>query len=276
MPWLTITRPLNLLQAGLAVILTVGFLGEFGQIQTLVLLIFSVITINAGGNVINDIYDLEIDKINRPLRPLPAGRITIRNAWIYTLILFTAGSLAAAFISWSTFVIAGPLSISLLIAYSAKLKGKPLIGNIVVSFMLGLAFIYVGSAFGKIPETLVMAGLAFGFTLIREIVKDLEDMSGDAQAGARTLPLVLGELGTQYLLLILILLFMLLDVLPYIMGQYNQIYLYLVLWGVNLPLLVSAFILWQKASQKNYSRVQLFLKLDIFVGLAALYFGRII
>ncbi|MCF7827145.1 MAG: geranylgeranylglycerol-phosphate geranylgeranyltransferase, partial [Candidatus Marinimicrobia bacterium] len=179
-PWITILRPLNLLQATLAVVLTTAFLGELEQTNILILLILSVITINAGGNIINDIYDLEIDRINRPDRPLPSGAMSVKQARIYLIFLFAAGSLFSWSISLQAFIIAGLISIPTLIAYSACFKRQPLIGNLTVSFMLGLAFIYVGSAFGNIPATLVMAALAFGFTLIREIVKDLEDMEGDA------------------------------------------------------------------------------------------------
>ena len=273
--WITILRPLNLLQSTLAVILTTAFLGEMEQTGILILLILSVITINAGGNIINDIYDLEIDRINRPDRPLPSGGMRVNQARIYLIILFAAGSLLAWSISLQTFIIAGPISIPILIAYSACFKRQPLIGNLTVSFMLGLAFIYVGSAFGNIKATLVMAVLAFGFTLIREIVKDLEDMEGDAQDKARTLPLVWGESKTLAFVLLLMSVFVVLDTLPFFLGVYNHIYLWMVIMGINLPLFVFAFILWRKPNKKNYSRTQLFLKLDIFVGLAALYFGQI-
>ncbi len=274
MHWLTILRPLNLLQAALAVVLTTAFLGQMEQTDILILLILSVVTINAGGNIINDIYDLEIDRINRPDRPLPSGAMSVKQARVYLIILFAAGSLLSWFISLETFIIAGPISIPTLIAYSACFKRQPLIGNVTVSFMLGLAFIYVGSAFGNIQATLVMAALAFGFTLIREIVKDLEDMEGDAQDKARTLPLVWGESKTLGLVLLFMLAFVVLDTLPFFLGSYNHVYLWMVIVGINLPLLVFAFILWRQPNKKNYFRVQLFLKLDIFVGLAALYFGQ--
>ncbi len=275
LPWIAILRPLNLLQAALAVVLTTAFLGKMDQINSLVLLILSVIAINGGGNIINDIYDLEIDRVNRPRRPLPSGAMTVTKAWGYLVFLFGSGVVLSWLISMEAFIIAGPISISILIAYSVWLKRLPLIGNLAVSFMLGLAFVYVGAAFDHIPTTLPMAALAFGFTLIREIIKDLEDMNGDAGDNARTLPLIWGEKRTLGFVLILMGLFAVLDLLPYILGIYDQIYLWIVLIGINLPLLVIAIVLWGPG-QKNYAGVQLFLKLDIFVGLAALYFGRII
>ena len=274
LPWITILRPLNLLQGAMAVVLTTAFLGELEQVNTLLLLVISVMLATGAGNVINDIFDIEIDKVNRPGRPLPSGTITLRGARIYTALMFTVGVTLAALISMNNLIIEGPISVTLLYAYSAWFKRLPLIGNLTVSFMMGLAFIYVGVAFGNIQATLVMAALAFGFTFIREIVKDLEDMDGDARDDARTLPLVWGEQKTLFLVLFMMAAFVVLDLLPYVLGVYNQVYLWLVILGINLPLLVFAFIMWKQPEKKNYSRVQLFLKLDIFVGLAALYFGQ--
>ena len=275
-PFITILRPLNLLQATLAVVLTTAFLGELTQVNILFLLILSVISINGAGNIINDIYDLEIDRVNRPDRPLPSGSMSVATARIYLLILFALGILFSWLISVKAFLIAGPISIPILVAYSVWFKRLPLVGNIAVSFMLGLAFIYVGAAFDNISATLVMGALAFGFTLIREIIKDLEDMDGDARDNAHTLPVIWGEIQTRNFVLLLMVAFVFLDMLPYTFGIYNHIYLWMVNLGINIPLVVLGFSLWMYPNRKNYARVQLFLKLDIFVGLAALYFGRIL
>ena len=271
--FLTILRPLNLLQATLAVILTTALIGQLSQLNTLILLILSVITINGAGNIINDIYDLEIDRINRPKRPLPANKMSLTTAHRYMVFLFIIGVLFAWLISIQTFVIAGLLATPILIMYSVWLKRLPLIGNITVSFMLGLTFVYVGSAFEAIASTWIMAALAFGFTLIRELVKDLEDMTGDQRSGARTLPIVWGDLATRNFIVLLTAIFIILDLLPGLYGTYNDTYLWIVALGINLPLLVSMFVLWKFPGKKNYRRIQLFLKLNIFVGLAALYLG---
>lgn len=271
--FIRILRPLNLFQAGLAVVLTTAILGQMHDTNSLLLLILSVILINGAGNVINDIYDIEIDRINRPDRPLPSGQMTLRTARVYMFNLFALGVFCASLISLETFYIAALLATPLLIAYSYKLKRMPIIGNLLVSFMLGLAFIYVGSAFGQIQETLVMAALAFGFTLIRELVKDLEDMEGDQESGARTLPLVWGEKRTLNLTVFLMGISSILFLLPSIVGSYTMTYLWIVLVGVDLPMILAMIVLCRNSSQKNYGRVQLFLKLDIFIGLAAIYLG---
>ncbi len=271
--WFTILRPLNLFLAGISVVLTMTILGEVSQIDVLILLIFSVMAINGGGNVINDIYDLEIDRINRPKRPLPSGALTVEAAWAYTFALFGLGVLLSTFLTRWTFIIAAFVSIPLLAGYSVYFKRMILLGNLVVSIMLGLAFIYVGAALDQIPATLPIAGLAFGFTVIREIVKDLEDMAGDRQVGARTLPLVWGEKNTLLFTVVIILLFSFLDLLPYRFRVYDSDYLWWVMFGVNVPLWICALLLWYRPGRSTYCRVQTFLKIDIFIGLVAIYLG---
>ncbi|MCF7808188.1 MAG: geranylgeranylglycerol-phosphate geranylgeranyltransferase [Candidatus Marinimicrobia bacterium] len=271
--FIRILRPLNLFQAALAVLLTTAILGQLQDINSLILLMLSVILINGAGNVINDIYDIDIDRINRPDRPLPSGQMKLSTARVYMFNLFTVGVFCAALISLTTFYIAALVATPLLVAYSFKLKRLPLIGNLVVSFMLGLAFIYVGSAFGKISSTLVMAALAFGFTLIRELVKDLEDMEGDQESDAKTLPLVWGEKRTLILTVLIMGVSAILFLLPSIIGSYTMIYLWIVLFGVDLPMIIAMYLLCKSPGRKTYGRVQLFLKLDIFIGLVAIYLG---
>ena len=188
--------------------------------------------------------------------------------------LFATGILLSIPIAPAAFLITAFIATPVLIIYSRWLKRQPLAGNIAVAFMLGLSFIFVGAAFGNIRDTLPMAALAFGFTLIRELIKDLEDMSGDAIVHARTLPLVLGETATVRVTLVLMAAFCLLDLTPYYFGIYNAVFFWLVLLGINIPLVFCALALGFRAHEKNYHRIQVFLKLNIFVGLAAIYLGR--
>lgn len=273
MIWLRILRPLNLFQAVLAVLLATYVLNGLEDVRTLALLLFSVICINGAGNVVNDIYDLEIDRVNRPDRPLPSGEMSINQARIYTIILFSAGISSSVFINRQTFFITAFVATPLLVGYSVWFKRMPLIGNLVVATMLSMAFVYVGAAYGNFTAMLPLIGLAFGFTLIREIVKDLEDQTGDLSQGARTLPIVWGEMPTLKLVSILTALFLIADLLPYWLQVYNSAYLLFVIVGVNIPLLSALILLWFKPNRETFRRVQLMLKYDIFVGLLAILLG---
>lgn len=271
--WIRILRPLNLLQAILAVVLSTYIIGELHQTQMLILLIISVAAINGAGNVINDIYDLEIDRINRPDRPLPAGEMSLRNAWIYTIVLFAAGILTSGLINWQTFIITTVIATPLLVGYSRWFKRLPLVGNVVVAIMLALAFVYVGAAFDNFTLMIPLAGLAFGFTIIREIVKDMEDLEGDTSQGARTLPIVWGHARTLRFVSLLIVLFLIADLLPYWLQIYNTMYLIFVIAGVNVPLLSALIFMWFRPGKITFRRVQLLLKYDIFIGLLAVLLG---
>lgn len=273
MVWISILRPLNLFQAFVAVIISAFLLGGLDDTGRLVLLLLSVLTVNGAGNVINDIYDLEIDRVNCPERPLPSGKISINQARIYIIGLFSVGIITSVFINWQTFIITTFIATPLLVGYSIWFKRMPLIGNLVVSVMLGMAFIYVGAGYDNMTAMLPLAGLAFGFTLIREIVKDLEDQTGDLSQNARTLPILLGEKETLRLVSVFTALFLIADLLPYWFGIYNSRYLFFVIAGVNLPLLSALIFMWFKPNKGTFRRVQLMLKYDIFIGLLAVLLG---
>ena len=195
---ISLVRPLNVVMffAGVALggLLAAGpgaFVGDRGS--ALVLAMASAALIGGGANAINDVFDLEIDRVNRPERPLPSGVVSVGAARA----LWAALSLAGVALS----VLLSPLhlgiavgSVALLYGYSAWLKRTAVFGNLAVATVLGLAILYGGLAvaMGAWAVPLLGAAFAFGSTLAREVAKDIEDVKGDATGGARTLPLVAG------------------------------------------------------------------------------------
>ena len=199
-----LVRPLNVVMffAGVALggLLAAG-LPAFSGVQgrALALAIGSAALIGAGANAINDVFDLAIDRVNRPGRPLPSGAVSEKSARAVWAVCSALGVGLGALISPAHLVLAVG-SVGLLYAYSARLKRVPLAGNLAVAVVLGLAILYGGLA--VVPAGGGALGLgaafAFGSTLAREIAKDLEDVAGDAAEGARTLPLVLGPRGAAW------------------------------------------------------------------------------
>ncbi len=187
-----ITRPHNAVAAGFAAVL--GYLIATGTLVPSVLLLVAVVAlITAGGNVINDIYDLAIDRINRPSRPLPSGEISIAGARIYAVFLFFAGIAASVFtnVYCLAFAVANSL---ILIGYAALLKKTPFFGNVAVAYLAASIFLF-GGAFAGIDglvQNIPVAGITFLATVARELLKDAEDVDGDAAGGARTLPMIIG------------------------------------------------------------------------------------
>ena len=151
--------------------------------------------VGAAANVINDVYDVEIDRENRPDRPLAAGLVAPRSAWILWAVLSTAGILTAFGASAAHGAIAAA-STALLWAYAARLKRVPGLGHALVGAVVGLGVLFGAMAYAPAAagNRLVVAGamLAFLLVSVREIVKAIPDVAGDAAQGAATLPVVAG------------------------------------------------------------------------------------
>jgi geranylgeranylglycerol-phosphate geranylgeranyltransferase len=211
-----ITRPVNSLAAGLAAM--VAYLIATTTIIPETLLLFAVVAlITAAGNVINDYFDVEIDRVNRPDRPIPSGQVSIRAAGAYATILFLAGILFCLLTNVLCIAIAVFNSL-LLIAYAARLKRTPLLGNIAVSFLAASMFLF-GGALGGLPgvfRVLPFAVMTFFAMLARELVKDAEDIDGDKASGAVTLPIRQGIPFTLHLALFCAVLGIVSSLVPYL------------------------------------------------------------
>lgn len=190
--FVSITRPVNSLAAGLAAI--VAYLIATGTVIPETLILFAAVAlITAAGNVINDYYDIEIDRVNRPDRPIPSGKITLPAARAFAVTLFLAGILVCLKTNALCIAIA-VFNALLLIVYAARLKRTPLIGNIAVSYLAASMFLFGGALDGVpgISQVMPFAAMTFFAMLARELVKDAEDVEGDRASGAATLPILRG------------------------------------------------------------------------------------
>ena len=143
-PYIEILRPGNALMAAISIIL-VAFIDKTLSIPV-ILAMATVFFETAAGNVINDYFDYNIDLINKPERPIPSGRISLKNGRNYASLLFLLGTLSGFLISYMTANWI-PLAIVLLAdvvlyLYAYKLKSTPLIGNLAVGFMTGFGFVF--------------------------------------------------------------------------------------------------------------------------------------
>jgi geranylgeranylglycerol-phosphate geranylgeranyltransferase len=189
---LALTRPVNAVAAGLGA--PVGYLIATGTLTPGVLfLVAGAGLITAAGNAINDYFDADIDRINRPDRPIPSGRVTPRGAFTLSAFLFLAGILVC--------IPAGPLCLAIalvnslfLFLYAARLKRVPLAGNLAVAYLSGSLFLFGGALAGMVgvDRTLALALITFLAMMSREILKASEDLEGDQAFGAVTIPAVVG------------------------------------------------------------------------------------
>ena len=265
-------RPIN----GLITALSVG-IGALTADQApawpaLLLAALSAALINGAGNAFNDLLDIDIDRINRPLRPLPAGRLTPSAAGMQSLLLALAGCALAFWLSPSHGLIA--LAVAALLAfYSISLKNSLLWGNVLVALAGAIAFPYGALAAGDIGRSWIPALFAFLFHLGREIVKDIEDVAGDQIRGERTLPLCWGRTQAALLASLVYLLLVGFTWMPFFTGLYGALYA-LALLPVHA---LVGYVLWQLYRQRAIladDRLGRLLKVGMFLGLVAIVVGE--
>lgn len=256
-------------------------------------LTLSTVLISAGGYIINDYFDVEIDQVNRPEKVVVGKIISKQQAINLYGFVNILGLLFMSFSVYKTHFYLGIVIaffwIVILWIYSSKLKKSFLLGNIVVAFCIGLVPFLVGQYFQHYNNNAALLntypfdnislyptkiGVGFGFfaffsNLLREIVKDMEDAKGDQQAKAQTIPIVLGMSKTKNLSLVLWLV-MLVFFMLFFVFTYDYIVDFNAFWLLVLSfvfLLYSGFMLLSKTTKSNLQKVSLGLKLSMIFGL---------
>tara|TARA_B100001142_G_scaffold92610_1_gene94375 strand:+ start:719 stop:1558 length:840 start_codon:yes stop_codon:yes gene_type:complete len=268
-------RPLNVITSGMAVLMATAILAELDNHHTLSLTIIIVMLFTAASNSLNDALDHEIDLINRPHRPIPSNYVSIQGALSISLILFLVGASLCLQLPGLAIAVGIFLAIPLIIVYCASLKGRYLIGNITVSLVLGMTFLFVGASHGNVSPMVVPMCLAFGLTLLRELVKDVADIEGDQYLGLRTFPIVFGMNWAIRIIIILCVLIGLGSLIPYFIGVYGLGYIVSLSIGVELPLLIVIFIFLKNPSITSAIYSARILKFSTLMGLLSIYLGTI-
>lgn len=132
----------------------------------------------AASNMMNDYFDREIDKVNHPDRPIPSGRFQARDVIISAGLIYILLIFLGLLVNFFMFIII-IIALVLMISYEISLKGRGFIGNLTISFLVALLFIFGAAVVSKFDVVIFLSLLAFLATLNREIVKDIEDIEGD-------------------------------------------------------------------------------------------------
>ncbi len=272
--YIALLRPFNAAIAFVG-ILAAGFMaaGAFRVELPLILAAFAGTSIGMAGNMHNDVCDIAIDRINKPRRVLAAGRINARSVTLLSAIFAALGGILSLFISPTATAIA-LVSIVLLYVYNTALKHIALVGNVVVGAVTGAAFLYGAEAMGNMAAGIVPGMFAFLVNVGREIIKDVEDMKGDATAGARTLPILLGARKATAVAAVLLLAVVILSFLPDIRVNYNEdfsehIIFVLLLIGYALSTALGI------GEKSNPRRAAVVLKWAMLAGIVVLTLGSI-
>ncbi|MGZ8879757.1 MAG: geranylgeranylglycerol-phosphate geranylgeranyltransferase [Halobacteriota archaeon] len=264
-------RPANCLMAASAAL--IGILVSkttlsFGLIGPGVLTFVVIFLVTAGGNVINDYFDITIDKVNKPDRALPSGQITQRGALLYAITLTLFGVAVALFINPLCLGLA-TLNAILLVLYSWKLKRTPLFGNLLVGYLTGSVFLFGGAAVSAI----FLPGLLFLSAMLaitaREIVKDVEDLQGDKRVGASTLPIRYGVSPSLTVAALFMLAAVAISPLPFVTSMLGFAYL-------GIVMLADLILLYGVSLARNApSRASALIKYGMLVVLLAYVIGAI-
>ncbi|MCM2271386.1 MAG: geranylgeranylglycerol-phosphate geranylgeranyltransferase [candidate division Zixibacteria bacterium] len=253
--------------------LTVGF----AMSAELLTAMCGALLICAGGNTVNDILDIESDRINHPDRPLPSGALSVRRAKTIAVVCHIAAVPLIAISNWQVMSL-GILTIAALMAYNVWLKGVPLVGNMLIGLLGAAAFMCGGLAADpdralSLPGPLIAATFALMLHLIREMVKDIEDIDGDRWGKARSLPRIIGGRSALLIAMLLFGILALLTVLPYASGWFGPAYAATVVLFVDVPILAMFMIAWGKPSRRSLGWLRSGLKMGMLFGLIALLVG---
>lgn len=270
--FLRLTRVWNLLILALAQYFTAIMIIDTANVFDLrfFLLVVSTVSIAAAGYIINDYYDIKIDLINKPDRVIIGKGITRRYAILYHTLLSLFGVAVGTYLNWKI----GLLNFGaafLLWWYSNNLKRQPLVGNMVVSLLTALAIVIVDALYKTgDPLIFIYGAFAFFITLIREIIKDMEDLKGDDTFGCKTLPIIWGMRKTKSFIYGVLLAFsitvVLLDVFIVDLPEYYF------LACLFTPLLILFYMLVRADTKKDYTKLSTFCKLILLLGVLSMAF----
>ncbi len=235
---------------------------------------FSGTLIGSAANVINDVMDIETDKINKPNRPLIRGAMTMNEAKAYWVALNLAGLIIAGFISGIALAIA-MFSVLIMYAYSVYFKRQLLIGNIVVCILISLGLVYGAIAMNKFNGIWFPILFSFLFNFAREVLKDLEDVKGDQALGATTLAIYLGQKKTLLIISSVFLSLIIISVVPYYIGLYGIWYVLSVMVFTNSIILYVVFDVWRNKTKENLYRLNTILKIAMLTGIISIALGKV-
>lgn len=271
-----IIRPINSIMNGIAVI--VGYIIACGCLYIDIKLTWGFLVgffLTASSMVINDYFDRFIDEINAPFRPIPSGRISIREAKIYGVILGSIGLIVALYLGMWFFIIAF-ISYIISLLYNWKMKKTGFLGNLMVSYCVAIPFIY-GSLLLSPKNTLIaliFAVIAFLANTGREITKGIVDVVGDREKGIKTIAVKYGMKKAATIATVFYITAVILSFIPLYLRLVNIMY-------IPFIAIADAGFLWSSLRiLKNPSRDEAYIvkrRILVFmlIGLIAFTLGRL-
>jgi len=265
-------RPLNSTLSGLSV--AIGAIAALSapltELQVWYISIGCVAAgfISAFGYAINDIFDIEIDKINMPHRPIPSGSVSLEGAKYFTLLTSIAG-LFFAFLIDIVAILLTLFGLILLYLYASNLKRSGFPGNLVVASLASIPFLFGGFVTQSYETLIYPASFAFLLNLGTELIKDIEDVKGDELENVQSVALRYGVKPARNLAFAILFVLLLIIPFPIILGYYTSIpflIAVLIIFGV---IIYSATLTFNKSEDEIISGTtptKLILKICMSIG----------
>ncbi len=275
--FLQLTRFHNLLIIGLTQYIAAIFLAGYPKVWfhklfslDLLLLSSTTVIIAAAGYIINDYYDIKIDYINKPDKVV-VGKVLKRREALFThWLLNVTGVFIGAWLNpWVGLI--NLFAAFMLWLYSNHLKRLPFVGNFVIAALTGLALIVVAVYYQNNERLItIYAIFAFSISLIREVIKDMEDIKGDAHFGSKTLPIWLGLPKTKIILFGLTGGFIF--TLFYLASFLNNPILNAFFLLLILPIIYFIYLLYRADKKRDFHNLSNFCKLLMLAGIVSMMF----
>ncbi len=270
--FLRLTRFWNLFIIGMAQYFAALFLIDIHLLfdWRLMVLASSTAIIAGAGYIINDYYDIKIDLINKPDRVVIGKDIGRRYALLFHSALSFSGVGLGFLLGWRLGLI-HILSSFILWWYSNNLKRQPFVGNFMVALLTGLSILLVNVLYELDNSFVIIYSLfAFFMTLVREIIKDMEDLKGDNTFGCKTLPIILGIRKTKVVVYFLLALFSSLVIT--LNAIYTLMPFYYFLGFLFAPLSIFLFVLVRADTKRDFYTLSQWCKVIMVLGIISMAF----
>ncbi|MGQ9718490.1 MAG: geranylgeranylglycerol-phosphate geranylgeranyltransferase [Nitrososphaerales archaeon] len=270
----SLIRPINSVMVGFAVIVGIGVASPEMIISIYSLLGFLTgFFISSFSMVVNDYYDVEVDRVNRPDRPIPSGALSMNSAIASAFILLSLGIASSLWIGFNNFVIASLFALlSWLYNFWGKKRG--FMGNVMVALSVSIPYIYGGMAVNNASDPLLiwLALTSFLATTGREVVKTIYDVKGDEFRKVMSVARVYGSRFASKLGAVMFLMAMASSWIPFIEGIVGMVYAILILIP-NLIFAYASIKIVKEPSEVSVLHVKSVALLGMLIGLMAFLIG---